>query len=93
MRLIDSDELRNDWLYNGSNERVYNANDFLESIDLAPTIDLVKHAQWIYNTDDFSPKKRCSCCGYNKPIVAGERLAQEPENFCPMCGARMDGDA
>jgi hypothetical protein len=39
MRLIDADELRNDWLQNGQNEYVYDTNAFLESIDNAPTVD------------------------------------------------------
>jgi hypothetical protein len=38
MRLIDSDELRAEWLHNGKNEPVYTANDFLGSIDSQPTI-------------------------------------------------------
>lgn len=51
-----------------------------------------KHGKWIYNTDDFTPKMRCSACGYNKPMVAGEGIEQEPNNFCPHCGADMRGD-
>lgn len=45
--------------------------------------------EWMYNTDDFTPKMRCSSCGYNKPLVAGESVEQEPSNFCPNCGAKM----
>lgn len=41
MRLIDADKIRNEWLYNGSSERVYNTNDFLDSIDEQPTIDAI----------------------------------------------------
>ena len=33
MRLIDADELREYWLYNGLNEKIYDTNDVLESID------------------------------------------------------------
>ena len=51
----------------------------------------VKHGKWIYNTDDFSPKMRCSVCGYNKPLVAGENIEQEPNDFCNKCGADMRG--
>lgn len=57
----------------------------------APTIDPpVVHAKWVVNTDDFTPKKRCTNCGYNKPMKAGEGIEQEPEAFCPSCGATMD---
>lgn len=55
--------------------------------ELAPVI----HAHWIVNTDDFTPKKRCSACGYNKPIIAGENVGQEPDTHCPSCDALMDG--
>lgn len=37
-RLVDADELRQDWLENGENEYVYDTNSFLYSIDDAPTI-------------------------------------------------------
>lgn len=47
--------------------------------------------EWVYNTDDFTPKQRCTACGYNKPIAAGEGVIQEPKHFCPNCGARMKG--
>lgn len=61
-------------------------------IDAIPTIDAapVVHAKWVVNTDDFTPKKRCTNCGYNKPMKAGEGIEQEPEAFCPACGAMMD---
>ena len=38
MRLIDADELREYWLYNGLNENIYDTNDVLESIDEQPTV-------------------------------------------------------
>jgi len=56
------------------------------SADAAPVV----HAKWVVNTDDFTPKKRCTNCGYNKPMKAGEGIEQEPEAFCPSCGATMD---
>lgn len=60
-----------------------------------PTIapaSLRPKGEWIYNTDDFTPKKRCTNCGYNKPLVAGEAIKQEPDNYCPNCGADMRGE-
>ena len=56
-------------------------------------INPVVHGHWIHNTDDFTPKKRCSHCGYNKPVVAGENIDQEPDDFCNKCGAKMDEEA
>lgn len=37
-RLIDADEMRDEWLINGENEYVYDTNAFLESIDNQPTV-------------------------------------------------------
>lgn len=39
MRLIDADELRQEWLENGENEYIYDTNSFLDSIDDQPTIN------------------------------------------------------
>ena len=39
-KFIDADDLREYWLTNGKNERVYNTNDFLDSIDYQPTADV-----------------------------------------------------
>lgn len=66
--------------------------DIEDLIDHQPTIDAVPvvHAKWVVNTDDFTPKKRCTNCGYNKPMKAGDGIEQEPEAFCPSCGATMD---
>lgn len=50
MRLIDADELRDYWLYNGLNEKIYDTNDVLESIDEQPDVDpesLWPTAHWI----------------------------------------------
>lgn len=53
------------------------------------------HGHWIYNTDEFTPKMRCSVCGYNRPIKCTCNdtvmfVEQEPTNFCNNCGAEMD---
>ena len=50
MRLIDADELREYWLCSGLNERVYDTNDVLYSIDDQQTINpesLRPTAHWI----------------------------------------------
>ena len=47
-----------------------------------PTIDPVKHGKWIeYLIVDGI--KQCSVCGV---------LRIEDSNYCPNCGARMDGE-
>ena len=96
-RYIDADKTKRELLENAV--RIYDpknmsTEDAMYIIDEAPTADVVevKHGEWIYNTDDFTPKMRCSVCGYNKPIAAGENIEQEPSDFCNKCGADMRGD-
>lgn len=89
-RLIDADALREYWLENGLNEYVYDTNAFLESIDEQPTVDAVPvvHGEWIGDT--------CSVCdkdwNYNMVADADDWGYFDPmPDFCPNCGARMDG--
>lgn len=60
-------------------------------IEEAPAVDaeIVVHGRWEVNTDNFTPGYRCSVCGYNKPMIAGEGISQEPMNYCNNCGADM----
>lgn len=41
-RLIDADIMRDEWLYGGENEYVYDANSVLDSIDSQPTVNAVE---------------------------------------------------
>lgn len=57
-RYIDADALRADWLENGENEYVYDTNAFLDSIDQAPTADVVEVVRCRdckYRYDDLCP--------------------------------------
>lgn len=52
----------------------------------APTVDPVVHGEWIATCDEN--KKRCSKCD----VI--HFIAQYPDgniNYCPNCGAKMDG--
>lgn len=60
-----------------------------EMIDDAPTVDavLVRHGRWLpYNSKYGHDEKvyLCNQCNHN---VGFKKM-----NFCPNCGARMDGD-
>lgn len=100
MRPIDAEPIEKfieDGLNNPDKLKAFghDAIEILTEIHFAHTIDpanLRPKGEWIYNTDDFTPKKRCTNCGYNKPLVAGEAIKQEPDNFCPNCGADMRGE-
>lgn len=87
MRLIDADKL--DWWYKGRPIR--------RVIDEAPTVDAVPvvHGRWkpkpYYKVDGnggvfkYCDFYLCSKCATERPIVP-------PYNYCPNCGARMDGE-
>lgn len=63
---------------NWSNERYSASVKAIPAADVAPVV----HGKWEYNTGDNIPY--CSEC----------MMPQDSEcNFCPNCGARMDGDA
>lgn len=93
-RAIDADafmkEIRK-WLGNETDFR-----SLQEIITGMPTIDPVKHGKWIENTvgcgNPFDPYKEdymdviiCSECGTYYGI-------EDRANYCPNCGARMDGE-
>ena len=65
-----------------SNPRVLLPQIILDLIDDVPTADVqpVRHGRWLYDEGDFD----CSECD---GIV--ERRVY---NYCPWCGAKMDGD-
>ena len=63
--------------------KIYNV---IELVEDQPTADVaeVKHGEWIYNVKYYS----CSIC-------AGKRfnlLLGTDAEFCPYCGAKMDGE-
>ena len=58
----------------------------IPSADVAP----VRHGRWIYHMDDLYPEEstmECSVCG-DFIFIRGES-----DNYCPNCGARMDGES
>lgn len=65
---------------------------FWQDIEKAPTIDAapVVHGRWEYSIGSYSTPK-CSCCGWCIPYSEDSRL--DARNYCPNCGAKMDGGA
>lgn len=51
-------------------------------VDVAP----VKHGKWVNEDFDWI----CSVCG-NDALTAIESYVQVKSNYCPHCGAKMDG--
>ena len=90
MRLIDAKPLmQNGWHLVQTGE----SNRFIQSMSLAdiPTVDAkpVVHGRWIMHPDDLFPAEstmECSVCHEHEGITLSN------DNFCPNCGAKMDGD-
>lgn len=67
-------------------------------VGIIPAADVqpVKHGYWEEVTDyvcwEEAPFYRCSVCGEEWYLEAGNPK-ENNMNFCPRCGARMDGDA
>ena len=98
MRLIDADALAKNLM----TITVYNSNQYamgivkgvdraVEMLQNAPTIDsenLRPQGEWIYHIDDLFPAEgtqECSNCHQE------EKISLCNENYCPNCGAKMDG--
>lgn len=62
---------------------------FKKIINDQPTADVVevRHGVWLDvpypNNPNWKPRKRCSICG--------RFVRRKTENYCPDCGAKMDG--
>lgn len=88
MRLIDADALI-DQAINGIFPKLYNQLCFCpKDIDHAPTIDPVKHGKWIKGKEDGIPY--CDWCNENAVFTSGHHYACG--DYCPNCGAKMDGE-
>lgn len=86
MRLIDADALpRQTQIFEFNGKRMENEIVNAKSIDNAPTIDAVpvRHGRWKVIDAEEPRRYGCSEC---------KRLSWHMENYCPNCGARMDGD-
>ena len=88
MRLIDADALvQMPWVLPNRMTRETALECFRNIVSEAPTIDAepVRHGRWIEIRDKFNYLigMKCSECG--------RRVRNCGENYCPKCGAKMDG--
>jgi hypothetical protein len=95
-RLINADAIVHYQTYDDEHEDFQEHEstiaDFLDSmtdegcpnpVDAVP----VRHGRWTYHIDDLFPAestKECDQCHEEQPLTCDD-------NFCPHCGARMDG--
>jgi hypothetical protein len=64
---------------------------FVDDIENAPTVDAVEvvHGEWEKQQGIYS----CSICGKACPYdVQADIIQYWPCNYCPSCGAKMDGE-
>ena len=61
-------------------------------IQKQPTADVVevRHGTWIANRSPVEVEFSCSECGFS--YIEADSYQECDYNFCPKCGARMDGD-
>ena len=65
----------------------------LRCVNDAPAVDAVEvvHGKWVFS-DFASPTLECSVCGGLAPWNIVDDYHSERTNFCPNCGAKMDGE-
>ena len=92
MRLIDADALikviqQNDYMLTAKHNSMAPGmftSGICQAVDESQTIDPVKHGRWV-----GTHGATCNLCGY---IDVAAYIGRKP-NYCPSCGARMDGEA
>lgn len=92
---IDADERGYEFWISGTD-----IDNVKQILDEQPTADVqeVRHGKWIKEyTDGFANGIRnykliCSCCNYSYLDNHCGMIVPEHFNFCPNCGAKMDGD-
>ena len=69
----------------GFADKVFMRERVLEIVKSAPTVDAVEvvHGRWIQSEPGY---RLCSHCMADVAIYSGHT------NYCPNCGAKMDGD-
>ena len=59
----------------------------MPAADVAPVV----HGRWLL--DDYTKRYRCSVCEAYQPYDAvGDYISYWDCDFCPLCGAKMDGE-
>ena len=91
MRLIDADQFKAK-LLSFMDRKSTTPSDtdcildgVINLLEEQPTIDPVKHGHWEFAKDVYVS---CSVCGVTILLFNAEN-----PNYCPHCGAKMDGEA
>lgn len=99
MRLIDADALRADAITRSGGtefafDNCYPFWQFSQAIAQAPTIEAapVVHGEWSTIEDDYAGLIALQCSECNQEYWFEDDPPLKIYNYCPNCGARMDGD-
>ena len=91
MRLIDADALKEKI----SEDHFKTYGNAMKCIMLAPTVDAVPvvHGDWTIIDDEYNMETiyQCSVCKEDFVTIDGETPQENLWNYCPNCGAKMDG--
>ena len=93
MRLIDADALIESIEHSKGKNSIY-AQYVRAYVKGEPTIEAepVRHGRWIIDTvhkeEIYVHPVKCSACGQDSVLEFGTMT-----DYCPNCGAKMDGDA
>ena len=67
---------------------IVDVQDLINSQPAAYVVKVV-HGEWEFVEDKYCSTARCSCCGQRQGLYIN---GHKPEwNYCPNCGAKMDG--
>lgn len=79
--------------YNGAMCRACEWMDAMDYIEDAPTIDAqpVKHGKWVMHKAPFPIQSIYSCSECNSSVPGNIFVVGCDFEFCPYCGAKMDG--
>ena len=87
MRLIDADA----FIRYADEPSIFDTTDLKAMIGEQPTIEAapVVHGRWIIHTDNFTPYRQCTECGFEMPLISSEKKENNMK-YCNNCGAIMD---
>lgn len=94
-RLIDADVLKETLLkfnYTTANNQIFRYIDEQPTIEAVPVV----HGEWIRNENPIEISCECSIChakDYWYDIDKANEYYWFHRNFCPNCGAKMEGDS
>lgn len=97
-RYIDANNinLRGIAVFDQDFEALIPLSDVRKALQMTPTADVqeVRHGRWIEKNLDAFRKVECSCsmCGWSGVENYDSYVDIHDFEFCPYCGAKMDGE-